>query len=88
MSYFIHLASAMAGVVHIYIGTQGASYWSLSQFSMFFMEHNISNEENLAAKKIALKILALSCFYLNNKPETESSVHGQNHLLIDFVKTT
>ena len=63
MSYFIHLASAMAGVVvHIYIGTQGASYWSLSQFSMFFMEHNISNEENLAAKKIVLKILLLSCF--------------------------
>ena len=72
MSYFIHLASAMAGVVHIYIGTQGASYWSLSQFSMFFMEHNISNEENLAAKKIVLKILLLSCFYLDKKPETES----------------
>ena len=50
---------------YTYIGTQGASYWSLSQFSMFFMEHNISNEENLAAKKIVCTKNSSSFLFLS-----------------------
>ena len=44
VSYFIHLAG---------VETQGASYWSLSQFSMFFMEHSARCESGVCETKRA-----------------------------------